>query len=36
LSTRYRDKDGNIQYPHMLNNTVVAKPCGILIAILEN
>ncbi len=35
LSTRYRDKDGNIQYPHMLNNTVVASP-RILIAILEN
>jgi len=35
LSTRYRDKDGNIKYPHMLNNTVVASP-RILIAILEN
>ncbi len=35
LSTRYRDKEGNIQYPHMLNNTVVASP-RILIAILEN
>lgn len=35
LSTRYRDKDGNIQYPHMLNNTVIASP-RILIAILEN
>jgi seryl-tRNA synthetase len=35
LSTRYRDKEGNIKYPHMLNNTVVASP-RILIAILEN
>ncbi len=35
LSTRYRDKEGNIIYPHMLNNTVVASP-RILIAVLEN
>jgi seryl-tRNA synthetase len=35
LSTRYRDKDGNIVFPHMVNNTVVASP-RILIAILEN
>jgi len=35
LSTRYRDKEGEIKYPHMLNNTVVASP-RILIAILEN
>jgi len=35
LNTRYRDKEGNILYPHMLNNTVVASP-RILIAILEN
>jgi seryl-tRNA synthetase len=35
LSTRYRDKEGNIKYPHMLNNTVVASP-RILIAVLEN
>jgi seryl-tRNA synthetase len=35
LSTRYRDKEGNIKYPHMLNNTVVASP-RLLIAILEN
>ncbi|MFZ3073682.1 MAG: serine--tRNA ligase [Minisyncoccales bacterium] len=35
LSTRYRDKEGSIKYPHMLNNTVVASP-RILIAILEN
>lgn len=35
LNTRYRDKEGNIVFPHMLNNTVVASP-RILIAILEN
>jgi len=35
LNTRYRDSEGNIQFPHMLNNTVVASP-RILIAILEN
>jgi seryl-tRNA synthetase len=35
LGTRYRDKDGNIIYPHMLNNTVIASP-RVLIAVLEN
>ncbi|MCU0652847.1 MAG: serine--tRNA ligase [Candidatus Pacebacteria bacterium] len=35
LNTRYRDKEGNIKFPHMLNNTVVASP-RILIAVMEN
>ena len=35
LNTRFRDKEGNTKFPHMLNNTVVASP-RILIAILEN
>ncbi len=35
LNTRFRDKEGNIVFPYMLNNTVVASP-RILIAILEN
>jgi len=35
LNTRFRDKEGNIKFPYMLNNTVVASP-RILIAILEN
>jgi seryl-tRNA synthetase len=35
LNIRYRDKDGRLQYPHTLNNTVVATP-RMLIPILEN
>jgi seryl-tRNA synthetase len=35
LNTRFRDKEGNVAFPFMLNNTVVASP-RILIAILEN
>ena len=35
LNLRYRDAQGNLQYCHTLNNTVVASP-RILIPILEN
>lgn len=35
LKIRYKDKDGKIQYVHILNNTVIATP-RILIPLLEN
>ncbi len=35
LNIRYRDKNGNLQYCHTLNNTAVPSP-RILIPILEN
>ena len=35
LKLRYRTKDGEIRYPHAMNNTAIASP-RILIAILEN
>ncbi|MBS3821318.1 MAG: serine--tRNA ligase [Planctomycetes bacterium] len=34
LNIRYRDEDGNVQFVHTLNNTVVASP-RILIPLLE-
>src|SRR3989338_4911717 len=34
-NVRYRAKDGNIKYVHMLNNTMLASP-RILIALGEN
>jgi seryl-tRNA synthetase len=34
LNMRYRDGDGNLQYCHTLNNTVIASP-RVLIPILE-
>ncbi len=35
IGIRYKDSDGNIQFAHTLNNTLIASP-RILIAILEN
>ncbi len=35
LNVKYRDKDGNIKYTYMLNNTVLPTP-RIIIALLEN
>jgi seryl-tRNA synthetase len=35
LNLRYRNKEGELVYPHTMNNTVIATP-RILIALLEN